>query len=122
MLLPIAQLTFLVSLVVLVPLAFIRRTRRFAGTGLFFGSFLFAFVTWLLAALTAFGAYGWGGLIIGLLIFGVGVIPIGIFAAFFSLHMTDLGISLVIMTGIAIAARFGGGFAIALADSEKDNE
>lgn len=114
--LPIAQVGFLVSVFILLPLAYFRSTRRFAGLGLIIASYLFGLVTWLLGMAVTFASFGWVGLILGLLILGIGVVPMGIYAAFFRLHLTDLGWSLVIMVIVSVAARFGGAYALTKAE------
>lgn len=122
MLLPIAQWGFLISLVVLVPLAFMRRMRRFAGSGLFYASYLFGAVTWLLGATVTYSSYGWIGLVIGLLILGAGVIPMAIFAAFFKMHLPDLGISLMTMTAITLGSRFAGAYVKVKAEEDAEQK
>ena len=45
---------------------------------------------------------------VGIFFFGVGVVPIGIFAAFFSVKSLSLGVSLIVMSLVVFAARGGG--------------
>ena len=107
-LLPFASIAAVIAVVVLVPMAFFRSTRRASGKGFFFLSFLFGITTWLLGAAVTLIAWGWWGVIIGTFLFGVGVVPIGILAAFVSLNEPELGVSLIVMTLIVMASRFGG--------------
>ena len=107
-LLPFAWLAFGIAIFVLLPMAAFNRTRAQAGLGLYITSWLFGITTWLLGAGITFAVYGWMGLFIGLFLFGVGVVPLAIFAAFFSIKNTSLGISLLVMSIIVFAARFGG--------------
>lgn len=45
---------------------------------------------------------------IGFLVLEPGGVPMAIFTAFLKMHLPDMGASLIIMTVIALAARFGG--------------
>ena len=114
-LLPISWLVLVIAIFVLIPMALFKNTRRQAGTGIFMASWLFGLTTWTLGATITFATYGWVGLLIGLFLMGVGVVPIAIFAAFFSLKSMSLGVSLIVMSVIVYAARV---FGVALAESE----
>ena len=113
-LLPFAWLVLAIAIFVLVPMALYRNTRPQAGVGLFMASYLFGLTTWTLGAAVTFAMFGWPGLLIGMFFFGVGVVPIGIFAAFFAVGSTSLGLSLIVMTAIAWGSRVAGAI---LADS-----
>jgi hypothetical protein len=104
-LLPWSQWAFLIGVVLLLPLALFKRTRGFAGTILFALSYLFGITTWLLGAGISFVSYGWLGLIIGLVVLGVGVVPVGIVGAFFKLDQTEIALTLVVMTVITYGTR-----------------
>ena len=104
-LLPFAQLALLVSVVFLLPLALFRRTRVFSGTLLFALSYLFGATIWLLGAGITVASFGWLGLIVGLLVFGIGVVPLGIIGAYFKLNMLEISVSLIVMSIITYGAR-----------------
>ena len=105
-LLPLAWLAFGIAIFVLLPMAAFPGTRSQAGLGLYITSWLFGITTWLLGAGITFAVYGWVGLVIGLFLFGIGVVPLAIFAAFFLIKNTSLGVSLIVMFIIVFAARF----------------
>ena len=105
LLLPWSQWALLIAVVLLLPLAIFKRTRGFAGTALFALSYLFGITTWLLGAGISFISYGWLGLIIGLVVLGVGVVPVGIVGAYFKLGQTEIALTLVAMTIITYGAR-----------------
>src|SRR6266852_4401757 len=90
-LLPFSSVAFAIAIVVLLPLAAWRKTRGAAGAGLLIVSYIFGATTWFLGAAVTFGSFRWIGLIIGLFIFGLGVVPLGIIGAFFTLGINDLG-------------------------------
>lgn len=107
-LLPFSWIVVAIVVVILLPLAIFKATRGIAGTGIFFSSYVFGITTWFLGAAVTFATWGWSAVIIGLLLGGVGVVPIGILAAFISLSQPFLGLSLVVMVVIVFAARIGG--------------
>jgi hypothetical protein len=114
--LTLSQGTFAVCVLVLLPMAVLPSTRGLAGRGLFLASWLFGLTTWTLGATVTFSTYGWVGLILGMMLFGVGVVPVGIFAAFVTLKLPSLGFSLIGMSIVVYAARVGGITATTLTD------
>jgi hypothetical protein len=117
-LVPFSSLAFAIVVVVLLPLAAWRRTRGAGGAGLLVASYLFGATTWFLGAAVTFGSFGWIGLIIGLFFIGIGVVPLGIIGAVFTLGVTELGVSLCVMLVITLASRFAGAACMAAADRE----
>ena len=107
LLLPIAWVGMGATVMVLLPLACFRASRSLAGAGIYYLSYLFGEQRGFSVRQPHY-AWGWGGLIIGLLFFGVGVVPIGIMAAFLSLKLPSLGFSLIVMCIVAHSARVGG--------------
>jgi uncharacterized protein YacL len=107
-LLPISWIGVAIVVLVLLPMALFKATRPAAGTGMYFSSYLFGLTTWFLDATVTFVTWGWVGLIIGLIIAVVGVVPIAILASFISLKEPILGFSLIVMVLIVFATRMGG--------------
>lgn len=118
-LLPIAQIGFIIGVFVLLPMALFKRSRSSAGTGLVLVSYLIGLTTWLLGAAITFASFGWFGLILGLLLAGIGVVPLAVIAAFFKLEIVSMGVSLIVMAIITIAARVGGLALVASADGSR---
>ena len=107
-LMPISWIALAIVLFVLLPLAVWRKTRIVSGAALYIISYIFGATTWFLGAAATFGSFGWTGLIIGLLVFGIGVVPLGIIGAFLKLEIGGLGVTLCVMLVITFAARFAG--------------
>ena len=63
-----------------------------------------------------FGSFGWIGLIIGLFIFGMGVVPLGIIGVLFTLSVSELAVTLCVMLVITLATRFAGAACVTAAD------
>ena len=111
-LLPIAWVALAVVVFVLVPLAVWSRTRSSAGVGLVIASYVFGATTWFLGAGISFASFGWFGLIVGLMIMGIGVVPIGIIGAYFSLNSGEMALSLLVMGCITFGTRVLGAYCV----------
>ena len=87
------------SVLLFVPLAAFRSTRPWAGLGLVLSSYVFGLTTWFLGLLNA--AYFWGlwAVIVGMLLLGVGVVPVGILAASFNGAWTNV---LILVLGVVV--------------------
>jgi hypothetical protein len=109
---PVAVFALVAVVLIFFPLTLWKRTRAFAGSWLVTASYILGLTTWFLAASVTFSSFGWIGLIIGLMIFGVGVVPMSIFGAFFEMEVVELGIALCIMPIVTFIVRMGGVFAL----------
>lgn len=118
-LLPLFDILFWIALLVLLPLAFFKKTKVLSGQILFGTSYLFGITTWFLGAGITFGIFGWFGLIVGLLILGVGVVPLGIIGAFMKINST-LGLVMLAMAATTWGARIGGAYLIAAAKQDEE--
>ncbi|MBT5421347.1 MAG: hypothetical protein HOK80_10690 [Candidatus Cloacimonetes bacterium] len=104
-LLPIAWIALIVVIIVLLPLSFLKKTKSFAGTCIHAMSYLFGATTWILSCAITFSTWGWPALIIGIMFFGAGVVPIAILASFISLKNLSMGFSIIVMAIITFATR-----------------
>ena len=80
----VSATTFLACLLIVLPLALIRRTRGLAGLGLFIASYLFGVSLWVWAFLLTYTLWGRMALFIGLLLVGTGLVPIAMLATVFN--------------------------------------
>jgi hypothetical protein len=65
--------------------------RYIPAFGLFIGSFVFGLFFWLYAFIVTDQAWGTTGVLIGLVLAGVGIIPVGILAAAFASKWAVVG-------------------------------
>ncbi|HLY55277.1 MAG TPA: hypothetical protein VKS60_06950 [Stellaceae bacterium] len=77
----ILPLDIAAAVIVFGPLAIFRRARYWAAWGLYATSIVAGVILWIYCAAITFWAWGWVGLIIGIVILGVGVLPLGLVAA-----------------------------------------
>ena len=115
-LLLIATLAFWVTLLIFLPLALFRRTRFFAGMSTYFASFVFGLTLWFWAILLSYSIWGIAGIVVGLFLGGIGVVPIAMLASLFNGLWSTLG-QLVLLTAITLSCRF---FGIFIAEKAED--
>ena len=72
--------TSAICLFILAPLGIFRRTRGVSGVGLYIASYVFGMLLWIYGAVATLGHWGPIGLIVGLLLLGFGVVPMGFLA------------------------------------------
>lgn len=72
--------TTLTAFLILAPLGIFKWTRPFAGASLIFASYFFGITLWFWGAVATFEYWGWPGLIVGVVLLGVGVVPTGLIA------------------------------------------
>lgn len=71
----------LIDLLIVLPLLMFRRTRGLASTVLFLTSYLFGLTTWVYGFLVTYSFWGIIGVLLGVFVFGVGVVPFGVIAS-----------------------------------------
>ncbi len=97
-------ITLLLSLFIFLPMLIFKRSRRLGATCLFFGSYVFGLACWLLSFILTLGFLGVFWLIIGLLLFGVGVFPMALIGC--ALHRAWPLFWVVLQSfGLMVAAR-----------------
>ena len=96
----IFTVVFGIVLFVLIPLSIFRKTRGVSGIGILISSYIFGLTLWVWSFLLTYSLWGWLGLLIGLFVLGIGVMPIAILATLFKGMWSTFGqlISLVILT------------------------
>jgi hypothetical protein len=88
----ICEWVIVICLFVLLPLAIFRWTRGFAASGLMLASFAFGVTTWMASFSITYYYWGVVGVVIGLVIAGVGVLPIAVIASLIYADWTTVGL------------------------------
>lgn len=96
-----------ISIVILLPLSIFKRLRGFTGGGIFFSSFLFGLVAWLLGFILTYSIWGAWAAVIGILFLGGGVVPIALLATAINGYW-DPFFMLLAVTILTFAARIIG--------------
>ena len=89
---PLSVLALGFAIIVLTPLALISRTRHWAGLGFFISSYVFGLTGWFMGLLLTWTLWGSLAVLIGLFIFGIGVVPIAMLATLFDGMWAELGL------------------------------
>ena len=92
-------------------LSIFRTTRPLTGAGLVLFSWLLGAVMWLWATAITFSSFGWFGLFVGLVIFGMGVLPLGLLGIFLEAG-AGATVPLLGMAALAYGLRFAGAWLI----------
>lgn len=103
----VANVVTVLLVFILVPMAFYKKTRMYAGMGMYFSSYIFGFTLWIYSALVAYVFWGFLALFIGLFLMGIGVLPIAFLASLFNGEWTILG-NLVYMAVLTYGSRILG--------------
>lgn len=89
---------------ILLPLSVVRRARPFTGSMVLLISFVFGITLWMEGFLVTLSTWGVVAVVIGLLIMGIGVVPIAMLAALTHGDWTTL-LELVILTVLTFGSR-----------------
>jgi hypothetical protein len=85
----------ILCVVIFLPLSFFRKTRPFAAMCYYIASFVFGSTVWAYSCVIAYDIWGLGALIIGLVLAGVGVVPVACLATLFHGDWGTLGMLLL---------------------------
>jgi hypothetical protein len=105
----IMNFSMVISLFILSPLSFFKKTRGIAGVGLIYLSYVFGVTLWVWSFFLTYTLWGTIALIIGLFIMGLGVIPIAILATIFNGAWSELG-HLILGIVMTFGTRFFGAY------------
>ena len=116
---PILIVLFLLALVVtvfiLLPLAIFRKTRGFAGVGIYVTSYVYGLTVWVWSLLLTYTLWGGFGVVIGILMGGVGIVPLSVVACLFK-GMFSTAFQVVLLAAFVFAVRAFALFLVASAE------
>lgn len=101
---PVFWLAVAISLFILAPLALIPPARAAAAIGFVVASYVFGAIMWVWGITYTYVVWGFFGVIIGLVIMGVGVVPIAMLASLLHADWTTL-VGLVISAVLTFGLR-----------------
>ena len=102
----LARIAFLLVIFVFLPLAIPTVTRGFSSIALFVASYIFGATLWIYGFLLTLLIWGVGAVIFGLIIAGIGVVPIAMIATLLKGMWRQL-IDLVLLTVMTFGCRVG---------------
>lgn len=77
----IAAIFIIISLFIFIPLAFFKKTRMISIYGFIISAFIFAINVWIFSLLTTYFYWGIFGVVLGIMLGGIGEIPIAVIAS-----------------------------------------
>jgi hypothetical protein len=104
---------FAIVVFILLPLAIPRATRGFSSVAMFIASYVFGVTLWMVGLLLTLSIWGITAVIIGIVLGGVGVVPIAMLATLVHGYWLPL-VELVLLTIATFGCRIG---ALSLAES-----
>jgi len=110
----IYAIALIVCVVIFLPLSLFQKTRAFSSIGILISSYIFGVTVWVWSFLLTYMLWGMLGLIIGLFIMGVGVVPVAILATLLNGEWSAF-FQLVLLLVLTFGTR---GFALYLAKKE----
>lgn len=110
-------ITFGINLFILLPLAFFKKTAMVSGIGMFISSYIFGLTLWFLGLLITYFAWGFFGVFIGLVLGGVGVIPVAALATLLEGELFTLFI-LVLLSALAFGLKMLGMYIVVRAEEK----
>ncbi|PZR76300.1 MAG: hypothetical protein DLM73_03045 [Chthoniobacterales bacterium] len=106
-------LALAVTVVVLLPLAIFRKTRGFAAAGIYVTSYVYGLTVWVWSLLLTYTLWGGFGVVIGILMGGVGIVPLSVVACLFK-GLFSIAFQVVLLAAFVFGVR---AFALFLAAS-----
>ena len=105
---------FAVCIIIVLPLAIVRSLRPWAGLAIYIASYLFGITCWFSGLLITWSIWGGWAVFVGLLIAGIGVVPIAVLASLFNAMWANVAF-LIVMVVVTFGSRMLG---ILLASAE----
>lgn len=101
----ITGFVFLVDILILLPLLMLNKTRSITSIGLLISSYIFGVTLWFWGLILTFYYWGFLAVIIGLFIFGVGVVPIALLATIINTEWSLVG-QIILMILFTYGSRY----------------
>lgn len=95
---PVFWIALLISVVLLAPLSLIPSARGFSAVGFMFAAIAFSTILWLWGMAYTYTVWGMLGVVVGLVLLGIGVVPVAMVAALIHGDWSTLG--MFVVTGI----------------------
>jgi hypothetical protein len=94
----------ILDIILFLPLSLFRKTELIAGKWIFFSSYLFGVTLWIWCLILTFKIFGWFGILLGVILLGIGIVPIGFIGALFTGHFSIV-LCLILLIMITYGAR-----------------
>ena len=113
-----AWIVLAVNLLILLPLSLFRKTGIVGGIGMYISSYIFGLTLWFLGLLITYFTWGFLGVFIGLVMAGVGVVPVAMLATLLNGEFFSL-LVLIVLTILTFGVRSLGIYLASRAEERK---
>lgn len=96
----------MLDVLILLPLLIFRSSRRGSANLILISSYVLGAALWVVGAMTAYHYWGMVGLLIGLFIVGIGVVPVAILASAFNGGWSDFWALILLMAAVFVGRFF----------------
>ena len=110
---------FAINLLILLPLGLFRRTGIVGGMGMYISSYVFGLTLWFLGLLLTYFTWGFFGIFIGLVLGGVGVVPVAMLAMLLNGEFFTL-VVLIVLTILTFGVRALGIYLTSRAEEKRN--
>lgn len=100
----LARITMGATVLILLPMAAFHQTQRQAATGLMYAASIFGITLWVWGLLLTYNLWGGGAVLLGLVLLGVGVVPMAMLATGLAEMWSTLG-QLVLLAVLTYGTR-----------------
>ncbi len=112
-------IVFAINLLILLPLGLFRKTGIVGGIGMYISSYVFGLTLWFLGLLLTYFTWGFFGVFIGLVLGGVGVVPVAMLAMLLNGEFFTL-VVLIVLTILTFGARALGIYLTSRAEEKRN--
>lgn len=112
-------IVFAINLLILLPLGLFRKTGIVGGMGMYISSYVFGLTLWFLGLLLTYFTWGFFGIFIGLVLGGVGVVPVAMLAMLLNGEFFTL-VVLIVLTILTFGARALGIYLTSRAEEKRN--
>lgn len=112
-------IVFAINLFILLPLGLFRKTGIVGGMGMYISSYVFGLTLWFLGLLLTYFTWGFFGIFIGLVLGGVGVVPVAMLAMLLNGEFFTL-VVLIMLTILTFGARALGIYLTSRAEEKRN--
>lgn len=112
-------IVFAINLFILLPFGLFRKTGMVGGMGMYISSYVFGLTLWFLGLLLTYFTWGFFGIFIGLVLGGVGVVPVAMLAMLLNGEFFTL-VVLIVLTILTFGARALGIYLTSRAEEKRN--
>lgn len=116
-----AWIVLTINILILLPLSLFKKTGAVGGAGMYISSYIFGVTLWFLGLLLTYFTWGFWGVFIGLVLAGVGVVPMAMLAMLINGEILTF-VVLIILTMLTFGMRALGIYLVGRAEEGRNTK